>query len=348
MPATHLSTDTHFSGGQDQPNGPGKIGQGYVVVAPCAAVQTIMTHMRRVQRSGLRRPLSSSGLRASDVGRYLAHEFLEVAQALQPVDDYRVVDLDVVMDEYVAEPHGFAHRDGQLGCENPVFSEQPDGVAVVGRRPPALCRADVLRDIDTSLNRGNEGVLHAAQPDGILTALLGGSGFLPEDGSVVGNAPEQPQDAIFVYHALPAPAGDTGRELPVRAGDARELVKVNLPGGSLPPDPADRIIIEEQPAVCRYPPGQLQRSMVEYQQVYARRHQDVERIRRLAAEVCRDVDVRIRTVLSRDTTAMQVGEPRPGLPEHSSGLRHHLCCPGFIHLPSLADHWSLEPNDHGL
>ncbi len=31
------------------------------------------------------------GLRASDVGRYLAHEFLKVAQALQPVDDYRVI-----------------------------------------------------------------------------------------------------------------------------------------------------------------------------------------------------------------------------------------------------------------
>jgi len=98
-------------------------------------------------------------------------------------------------------------------------------------------------------------VLHAAQPDGILAALLAGSGFLPEDGSVVGDAPEQPQDTIFVYHGLPASAGDTGRELPVRAGDAREFVEVNLPGGSLPPDPADGIIIEEQAAAGRYPPG---------------------------------------------------------------------------------------------
>jgi len=63
----------------------------------------------------------------------------------------------------------------------------------------------VLRDIDASLNGGNEGILHAAQPDGILTALLAGPGFLPEDGSIVGNAPEQPQDAIFGYHGLPAP-----------------------------------------------------------------------------------------------------------------------------------------------
>jgi len=119
------------------------------------------------------------------------------------------------------------------------------------RLRPGLRTSDVGRYLDG----GHEGVLHAAQPHGILAALLAGPGFLPEDSSVVGDAPEQPQDAIFVYHGLPAPASDTGRELPVRAGDARELVEVNLPGGSLPPDPADGIIIEEQPAAGRYPPG---------------------------------------------------------------------------------------------
>ena len=35
----------------------------------------------------------------------------------------------------------------------------------------------VLRDIDASFNGGNEGILDAAQPDGILTALLAGPGF---------------------------------------------------------------------------------------------------------------------------------------------------------------------------
>jgi hypothetical protein len=74
------------------------------------------------------------GLRASDVGRHLAHEFLKVAQALQPVGDYRVIDLDVVMHEYVTEPDSLADRDGQLSCEDSVLSEQPDGVTVVGRR----------------------------------------------------------------------------------------------------------------------------------------------------------------------------------------------------------------------
>jgi len=153
-----------------------------------------------------------SGLRAGDVGRYLAHEFLKVAEALQPVDDYQVIDLDVVVHEYVAEPNSLAHRDGQLGCEDSVLSAKPDGIAIIGRRSPAFCRADVLRDIDASLNGGNESIFHAAQPDGILTALLAGPGFLPEDGSIVGNAPEQPQDAIFVYHGLLAPAGGCRQE----------------------------------------------------------------------------------------------------------------------------------------
>ena len=92
------------------------------------------------------------GLRISDVGRYLAHEFLKVVQALQPVDDYRVIDLDVVMHEYVTEPDRLADRDSQLSCQHSVVSEEPDGVTVVGRRPPAFRRADVLRDIDAGLD----------------------------------------------------------------------------------------------------------------------------------------------------------------------------------------------------
>ena len=90
-----------------------------------------------------------------------------------------------------------------------------------------------------------------AQPDRILAALLARPGFLPQDGSVVSNAPQQSQDAILIYHGLPAPASDAGRELPVRVRDTRQLVKVNLPGPRLPPDPADGIIIKEPPAACR-------------------------------------------------------------------------------------------------
>jgi hypothetical protein len=82
----------------------------------------------------LARRLELSGP-SGNVSRHLAHKFFKVTQALQPADDYQVIDLDVVMHEYVAEPDGLAHRDGELGCEDPVLSEQPDGVAVVGRSP---------------------------------------------------------------------------------------------------------------------------------------------------------------------------------------------------------------------
>ncbi len=69
-------------------------------------------------------------------------------------------------------------REGN-GRAQRTFFRQPDGVAVIGRRPPAQCRADVLRDIDAGLDGDNKGVLHTAQPDRILAALLAGSGFLP-------------------------------------------------------------------------------------------------------------------------------------------------------------------------
>jgi hypothetical protein len=54
------------------------------------------------------------------------------------------------MHEYVTEPDSLPDRDSKVSCEDPVLSEQPDGVTVVGRRPPAFRRADVLRDINAA------------------------------------------------------------------------------------------------------------------------------------------------------------------------------------------------------
>jgi len=69
-------------------------------------------------------------------------------------------------------------------------TEQADGVAVVSWRPPALGCADVLRDIDASLDGCDERVLDAAQPDGIAAAVLASVRLLAEDGSVVRDAPQ--------------------------------------------------------------------------------------------------------------------------------------------------------------
>ena len=65
-------------------------------------------------------------LLTNDVSRHLAHEFLKVAQALKPVDDYRIIDLDVVMHEYVTEPDS-------LGTpSNPARYLRRPGSIVVG------------------------------------------------------------------------------------------------------------------------------------------------------------------------------------------------------------------------
>jgi hypothetical protein len=120
---------------------------------------------------------------------------------LQPAHDYLVIHIDVVMDKYVAETNRSAHRGGQPGCEDAMHTEQPDGVTIVSRRTPAFRRTDVLRYINAGLDGSNERVFYAAQPDGILASFLAGTCLLLEDGGVVGNAPQQPQDAVFVYHS---------------------------------------------------------------------------------------------------------------------------------------------------
>src|ERR1700733_2009072 len=56
----------------------------------------------------------------------------------------------------------------------------------------------------------------------------------------------------------PGPGRDSCGELTVRTGDARQLVEVDLPGHRLPPDPGDRVILEQQPPADGHPPGQLE------------------------------------------------------------------------------------------
>jgi hypothetical protein len=87
-----------------------------------------------------------------------------------------------------------------LGSADAVLAEQPDRVAVVRRRSPSLGRADVLGDVHACLDRGDERVLHAPEPDGILAAALIGTCLTPEHGDVVGDTAEQPQDPVPVDH----------------------------------------------------------------------------------------------------------------------------------------------------
>src|ERR1700722_20315897 len=275
----------------------------------------------RLAEAGLRR--YSLTFIPGDVRCHLADEVLEVAQSLEAVDDDVVVDPDVVMNQDIAEAHRLADGPCQRGSKDAVLAEQSDRVAVVGWRSPSLGCADVLGDVHARLDRGDERVLDAPDPDGVIPAVLIGARLVGEHRNVVGDAAQQPQDPVHVDHALPLPGRDGGGEFPVGAGDPGQLVEVDLPGHRLPADSRDLVVFEQQPPGGRHPPGQLKRRVVKDQQVPPGGEQDLEGTRRPAAEVRRDVYVRAGACLASGTAAVQVSETRSRLPEHGDGLRDY-------------------------
>jgi len=121
----------------------------------------------------------------------------------------------------------------------------------------------------------------------------------------------------------------------MRSGNPRQLVEVDLPGHRLPANSRHLVIFEKEPATHGHPAGQLKRRVVKDKQVHSGREQDIEGTRRSAAEVSRDVYVRVGAMLTCDTAAVQVRETCSCLPEHGNSFR----CDGFerlVHIPSLA------------
>jgi hypothetical protein len=82
---------------------------------------------------------------------HLGHEVLEVSEGLEPVEDYLVIDPDVVMDQDVPEADRLADGASEAWSADAVLAEQPDGVAVVRRRSPPFRCADVLGDVHPSI-----------------------------------------------------------------------------------------------------------------------------------------------------------------------------------------------------
>jgi hypothetical protein len=132
----------------------------------------------------------------------LGHEVLEVSEGLEPVEDYLVIDPDVVMDEDVPEADGLADGASQAWSADAVLAGQSDGVAVVRRRSPPFHCANVLGDVHAALDRGDERVLDAPEPHGILPPDAAGCRLSLQHGDVVADAAEQAQDAVFVDHGL--------------------------------------------------------------------------------------------------------------------------------------------------
>ena len=79
------------------------------------------------------------------------------------------------MDQDIAEADRLADRARERGGADAVLTEQPYRVAVVRRRAPPLGRADVLGDVQASLDGGDERLLHAPEPDGIRAAAVVGA-----------------------------------------------------------------------------------------------------------------------------------------------------------------------------
>ena len=67
---------------------------------------------------------------------------------------------------------------------------------------------------------------------------------------------------------LRSPGRDRGGELTVGPIDPGQLVEIDLAGHRLPPDPRDRIIVKQKLAPNSNPSGELERRVVEDEQVY--------------------------------------------------------------------------------
>ena len=78
--------------------------------------------------------------------------------------------------------------------------------------------------------------------------------------------------------------------------------------GRLATNSVDRIVIEEKLAIESDTPGNLERCVVEDEQVNHRRNIDLEGCRDGVDEVGRNVEVRIGPRIVRHLTAMEVGE----------------------------------------
>jgi hypothetical protein len=75
-----------------------------------------------------------------------------------------IIDFDVLVHEDIPEAHCASHLDCQFGSENTVDTEEAHRVTVIGRRPPALRRTQVLSDVDARLDGTEHEVLDTWKP----------------------------------------------------------------------------------------------------------------------------------------------------------------------------------------
>jgi hypothetical protein len=91
------------------------------------------------------------------------------------------------------------------------------------------------------------------------------------------------------------------------------LVEVDQAGRRLPLDAGRRVVVEQQVSAHGRPPGQLERRVVEHEQVDPRGQVDLPGVGSIVRSLPRgDVDIGRRPRRPRGPAAVQEGEARPG------------------------------------
>jgi len=138
-------------------------------------------------------------------------------------------------------------------------------------------------------------------------------------------------------------SSDALDELAVAAAQPRLLVGVDLADRRDPSDTRSRVVVEEEPAVQRYPPGQLQGGTVEDGQIDTGGEQHVERRRYRGGPPGRDVDVGVRPRRAGGPTAVQERKTGSGITQHSDDLPHQWGRNVDRHTDSLGDRRAAVP-----
>jgi len=102
----------------------------------------------------------------------LGAEIPEVCMFLEALDDDLVINLHVLVHEYVPKSDSCHHGGCGFSVASAGLAESTDGIAVVGRGAQRFGAAHVLGDIDARFERRDEQVLHSQQPR-FVSALRG-------------------------------------------------------------------------------------------------------------------------------------------------------------------------------
>lgn len=113
---------------------------------------------------------------------------------------------------------------------------------------------------------------------------------------------------------------DTFRELAVGSRKPWQFVEVDLPRHRSPPHPRHLVVVEQQPTLDRNAPSQLERSLVEHQQINSARQRNVVRGRRVTRPPRCHVEIGIGTLIASSLTAEDKPEASTTLAQRGDHL----------------------------